>query len=65
MSATKGAYLTRGRGLELEKQIESVRRELGERVAAAEARAAAAEQRVDTLLEVILRSRTQPKAKVA
>jgi hypothetical protein len=45
--------VTRGRGLELEKQIEQVRRELGDRVAAAEARAAAAEARANTIYDVL------------
>lgn len=60
MASTKGAYVTRGRGLELERQIERVRRELGERVAAAEARAQAAENSNKQLLELILRPRSKP-----
>ncbi len=57
MAKTKGAYVTRGRGLELERQIEQVRRDLGERIAAAEARAEAAERRCNDIITTILNAR--------
>ncbi len=45
--------MTRGRGLELEKQIEQVRRDLAARVEKAEERAAAAEARSEAIYEVL------------
>lgn len=57
MARSKGLYVTKGRALELERQIEDARRELGERVAAAEARAQTAEARVEALYELLLKTR--------
>lgn len=57
MATSKGLYMTKGRANELERTIELYRRELGERVAAAEARAAAAETRVNDIFELLVRRR--------
>jgi hypothetical protein len=59
LARTKGSYVTRGRGLELEKEIARVHRELSERVAAAEARAIAAEARANTIYEVLVEALTK------
>lgn len=62
---TKGVYVTRGRANELEKMIVEMRRDFGERIAAAEARAATAEERVtalyDTLVNALLNKQQTPR----
>lgn len=50
---TSGRYITRGRGLELEREIRALERRMDERVSAAEARADAATARTDRLLELL------------
>jgi hypothetical protein len=50
---TRGVYVTRGRGLELEREIHALEQRLTERVRAAEARADAAAARCDELLRLL------------
>lgn len=55
MARTKGVYVTRGRGLELERELRQLERRLSDRVANAEALAVAASNRTDELLRLFAR----------
>lgn len=65
MARTKGRYVTRGRGEELERQIRDVEQRLGERVAAAEARASAAEERANAIYGALLNLVKKPATRKA
>lgn len=53
MRRTKGVYVTRGRGLELEREMRAMEKRLEARVQRAEDAAAAASTRADRLLSVL------------
>jgi hypothetical protein len=52
--------VTRGRGVELEREIAAVERRLSERVAKAEARAEAAEERANQIFEALIGALRKP-----
>lgn len=54
MSRTVGAYMTRGRALELERRIASLERDVGERVAAIEAEAHAARETATAIYNALV-----------
>lgn len=59
---TRGVYVTRGRGLELEREIRAVEQRLEARVTQAEARADAAAARADELLRLLTSLTTRKSA---
>lgn len=55
--------MTKGRANEIERELERTRRELGERIAAAEARAAAAEKTATAIYDALVKAATKPSTR--